>query len=257
MPGRKLRKRHDWRVLGASVIGQAHSARGMPNQDALATASGPGGSLLLAVADGAGSAPLSDQGALLACQTAVAALAALDLEEPEAALRGALSKASQAVHSQARRAGKPARDYACTLLLALATPEWVSGLQLGDGAIIVQSGGQPSRLTPGWRSSYAGETVFITSPDAPRLASVASRQAAEVEALALLTDGLEPVATDLGSGQPFAPFFEPLFSFTVATSESGVQALRNRQLADLLGSERVRLRTHDDTTLLLAARGES
>lgn len=76
------------------------------------------------------------------------------------------------------------------------------------------------------------------------------RPARDLTGLALLTDGLEPVATDLGTGEPFAPFFLPLFSFTGRSHLD----LHNRQLEELLASDRVRSRTHDDTTLLIAAR---
>ena len=245
----------NWRLLGASLTGRAHEQRGLPNQDALAAASRLDGHLLLAVADGAGSAPLSAEGAELACRTAIACLSAVPTPEPEPALRLALAKAATAVHSHARRAGKPARDYACTLLLAVASDRFVSGLQLGDGAVVTATAGGLERLTPGWRSTYAGETVFLTSPGAAGLASVASRPAAEVSGIALLTDGLEPVATDLASGRPFGPFFEPLFRFAAGSLDAGLQAGRTRQLEALLGSDRIRSRTHDDTTLLLAARG--
>lgn len=245
---------NSWRLLGASVTGRSHETRGLPNQDALAAATAASGNLLLAVADGAGSATRSEEGARVACETAIKALGAVDHDQPESALRHALDKAAQAVHSVARRAGKPARDYACTLLLVLVTPEQVSGLQLGDGAIVCSGAGQIDRLTPGWRSTHAGETVFVTSPGARELATVASREASSTSGVALLTDGLEPVATSLDTGQPFSPFFAPLFSFTAATRDAGGQALRSRQLTDLLGSERIRSRTHDDTTLLLASR---
>ncbi len=245
-----------WRLLGASVTGRSHESRGLPNQDALAAATAASGSLLLAVADGAGSASRSQEGARVACETAITALGAHDHRQPETALRHALDKAAQAVHSVARRAGRPGRDYACTLLLVLVTAEQVSGLQVGDGAIVCSGAGEMERLTPGWRSTHAGETVFVTSPNVRGLATVASRETAGTEGIALLTDGLEPVATSLDTGEPFTPFFAPLFTFTATGADSGAQALRSRQLSELLGSERIRSRTHDDTTLLLASRPE-
>lgn len=243
-----------WRLLGASVTGRAHLTRGSGNQDALAAATARDGSLLLAVADGAGSAAHSATGARVAVETALSSLAASDLNSPEAALSAALAKAARALNAMARRRGELPREYACTLLLSIATPELVCALQLGDGAIIYESAGQVARLTRAWRSKFAGETVFVTSPDAQEQASIARLDAAGINGLALLTDGLEPVATDLTSGVPFAPFFVPLFNFTSATGHDTDQLRRSNQLTELLDSERIRSRTHDDTTLLLAAR---
>ncbi len=243
-----------WRLLSASVTGRAHLARGTGNQDALAAATSRDGSLLLAVADGAGSAVHSATGARVAVETAIASLAASDLGKPEAALRLALEKAARALAGLARRNGGLTRDYACTLLLSVTTKEAVCALQLGDGAIISRADGKVARLTRPWRSKFAGETVFVTSPGALEQASIARLDPAAVDGIALLTDGLEPVATDLTSGAPFEPFFMPLFGFTAAAGGSADQLRRSRQLTELLGSERVSSRTHDDTTLLLAAR---
>lgn len=243
-----------WHLLGASVTGRAHLARGSGNQDALVAATTRDGTLLLAVADGAGSAAQSATGARVAAETAVASLAGSDLSDPEAALLAALDQSTRALSALARRNAQPPREYACTLLLSVATDDSVCALQLGDGAIIYEAGGEVQRLTRAWRSKFAGETVFVTSPDAREQASVTRIAAAGVNGLALLTDGLEPVATDLGSGTPFAPFFVPLFSFTAAGGAEADQQRRTKQLKELLGSERVRSRTHDDTTLLLAAK---
>src|SRR5690625_6203789 len=94
-----------WHLLGASVTGRAHRARGSGNQDALAAATARDGSLLLAVADGAGSAPRAAAGAQLATETALAVLAAADLSDPETALRLALSKRSEEHTSELQSRG--------------------------------------------------------------------------------------------------------------------------------------------------------
>src|SRR5437867_2109068 len=66
-----------WMVFGCSSRGQHHAATGLPCQDAHAVAGLPGGAVVLVVADGAGSAPRSDQGAALAVEQAAASLASL------------------------------------------------------------------------------------------------------------------------------------------------------------------------------------
>jgi hypothetical protein len=63
-----------WRVIGRSVAGSAHVVRDIPCQDALAWRQLPDGRLILAVADGAGSAARSELGAAAAVEALVDAL---------------------------------------------------------------------------------------------------------------------------------------------------------------------------------------
>src|SRR6266851_128214 len=65
----------NWRLIGASVTGTAHTKGGLPCQDANAYRE-VAGCALLAVADGAGSAERSAEGAQCASQAALAAMAA-------------------------------------------------------------------------------------------------------------------------------------------------------------------------------------
>src|SRR5258706_16473770 len=65
----------NWRLLGASVTGTSHTKSGLPCQDAHAYRE-VAGCALLVVADGAGSAQRSAEGAQCATQAAVSALAA-------------------------------------------------------------------------------------------------------------------------------------------------------------------------------------
>jgi hypothetical protein len=207
------------------------------------------GVLLLAAADGAGSARLAARGANLAVTAAIAALAAANPGTVGwiPSLEQALQHARGALNASARRDRNALRDYACTLLLAVVTPTEIAGLQVGDGAMVISTEGGIQRFTQPGRGRFAGETVFVTSPQALRQAAVAVTPASGVTALALLTDGLEPVATRLADGEPFAPFFTPLFAFAAGNGTAG-------PLEALLASERISARTHDDTTLLLAAR---
>lgn len=64
-----------WRVAAASVCGSSHEKTGQPCQDALYWEVLPDGTLLAAVADGAGSAAHSDIGAAVATQATVKSLA--------------------------------------------------------------------------------------------------------------------------------------------------------------------------------------
>jgi hypothetical protein len=148
--------------------------------------------------------------------------------------------------------GASLKDYACTLLTVIAREDLVACLQLGDGAIIMESGqGHFCRLTRASHGLYAGETSFVSSEDFLEQASTMVIKTAECSALALLSDGLDSVAMNLKINQPFEPFFKPLFDFTRhSQSDTGAaQALEN-----FLASPRLSERSHDDKTLILVTR---
>src|SRR6516225_2127205 len=63
-----------WHVAGASVCGVSHLKTNQPCQDAHGYALLPGGSLVIAVADGAGSAAQAETGAAAAARAAIEAV---------------------------------------------------------------------------------------------------------------------------------------------------------------------------------------
>jgi hypothetical protein len=243
-----------WRVFGASVVGASHLRAGLPCQDAHAWRVRPDGTLLMAVADGAGSAERSDLGA----QAAVAA--ALDALEQQSVPAGAdwqpalwvaFEAARGAVELLAAVHDLPSRAFASTLLCAVVTPHGLATAQLGDGLAVVglAEGGWKVAASP-QRGEYANETHFLTQPGV--LAQVEFDWcAAPPQAAVLLTDGLLRLVLDLQTGQPHSPFFEPLLAFAARTAPD---ADGQAQLAAFLSSDRVNARTDDDKSLVLAVR---
>ena len=74
----------------------------------------------------------------------------------------------------------------------------------------------------------------------------------DVDALAMMSDGLERLAVDPVSNAPFAPFLESLFAF--ASSDQHEPAVYSKALAQELRSDTVNRMTHDDKTPILATR---
>jgi hypothetical protein len=238
-----------WRITAASTTGVAHRKRGRGNDDAFACASSRDGALLLAVADGAGSATRASQGSELAAETALAALATSE-GGWRSRCAGALSRARRRLAAQAAMDGARLRDYASTLLLVEVDGDALRVAQLGDGAVVVLRAGALERPTAPGRGEHAGETVFATGRDAASQLTLAELPPTGVMGVALLSDGLESVA--LKGDAPFQPFFDPLFAF--AASERPPTD-RTRLLSGMLTSERIAARCHDDLTLLLAVPG--
>jgi hypothetical protein len=254
-PGRHGTAR--WRTIAASARGTGHEKTGQPCQDAFYWSTLPQGVLVAAVADGAGSAAYGDIGAILATHTAVAMLRRYLYDTPrpatDAAWRDCMTAAGRAAQSAVlaeatARCCQP-RHLATTLILLVATPEGVVALQIGDGASVVgDRHGNPMALTVPQNGEYANETTFLTSPEALSTVQIQLWYGTPVYLVAF-SDGLQRLALCLPGGLPHRPFFSPLFGFLASMTDA--QAAQEH-LHVFLHSPRVRERTDDDLTLLLA-----
>ena len=245
-----------WCAYGASVQGTSHRGTGLPCQDAHGWRLLPGGGVLCAVADGLGSAARAEEGAQRAVTAALDALATALAErpfsggtevDPASLLRGAFASARATL---AVAAGDvPLRDFATTLLLAVGTADWTMVGQIGDGAVVGRwPDGRLETLSLPQRGEYANETTPLTAPDALERLRVRV-WAMPVQALALLSDGLQGLCINLATGVPFTAFFAP---FLQALSAPCDPAATGARLAVFLDSPRVCARTDDDKTLLVA-----
>ncbi len=243
-----------WSVVGASVAGSGHVRKGRPCEDAHGYRTLADGTLLLAVADGAGSAPRAEEGSRLAVAAGLAALERrLEEQRPledfawEDLLREALDNARAALLAEAGQASLD--DFATTLLLASISESTLATLQVGDGAIVCrETGGVLRVLTPVKTEEFVNVTRFITGSGYQEDALCTVLLAADVDGLALFTDGLQYLAIEYPQNEAFAPFFRPLFSFA---ERAGGDAT---DLEATLRSEEVENRTDDDKTMLLAVR---
>ena len=251
-----------WRVAGVSSQGTSHLKTGDTCQDAHDFRVLPCGTLVLAVADGAGTARLAEIGATLAVKIALetlsAELAAAGCGEPldatwQEMLSGVLNETLRAVEAEAAAREAPLRDFACTLVVVAARPgKLVAAAQIGDGAVVAQEeGGAVFAVTRPARSEYLNETTFLISPGAIEGASFALWRG-DLACLAALTDGLQMLALRMPSGEPHQGFFAPLFRFVAAADD---QEAAVASLQDFLDAPRVRERADDDLTLFLAACG--
>ena len=252
----------DWRYVYASVPGVAHLAGGIDCQDAcairLVAEPERGPVLMLVAADGAGSAARSGIGAELACRTFLMECAArvLDSTAPEWARGDAealLDSVRTALLRRAAEENRPVREFACTLLGAVVATDRALFLQIGDGAIVIDAGAHYRPVFWPQTGEYANETRFVTDSDA--IARMESAVLTEpVTDIALLSDGLQPLALHYRSQQAHTPFFQPLFQHLREHPEPGRLEGLMPALARFLASPAINQRTHDDKTLVLATR---
>jgi Protein phosphatase 2C len=240
-----------WSVVGATARGTSHIRNNLPCQDAVAWWLGPT-ALVAACADGAGSAPRSEDGAKAAVGAVVARARQL-LDNQRDRGPDAITLARSCMRAARREIGRvveatetSSRAFATTLALCVVAEPTVCLAQIGDGVACV---GTPEGLIapfPPPRRMYANEAVFITAGKRLPHATIATYRAEEIKAFSLSSDGLRLVITrNATTGEPYEPFFTDLFAF--AARGGGSQAL-----AGFL--ESVDDRTDDDKSLVVGVR---
>ncbi len=254
-----------WRAIARSSVGTSHIKQQMPCQD-YGNYKVLNNVIVGAVADGAGSAKYAEIGAKLAVEKALAYLTGIEewlqkhkrfwqshpqpLSEEQASkiFTKTTIKVIDALEKQAASAGYLFEDLACTLLVFVATPNWVAAMQIGDGFIAVRCQQEAYQLLfPPDKGEYINETTFVTSANALRSLRVEVR-IGKSEYIFAATDGLERVAIRMSDFTPFAPFFAPLEAYLQEISNPEEE---DTYLMSFLSSDRLNARTDDDKTLLL------
>ena len=247
-----------WRVVGASVAGTRHLKRQSDCEDTFGFEQVPGGILLLAVADGAGSAAKAKEGARCAVQAALTfsrQAVTQDLLNSDSSvyldiLKQALRAARQAIEALVSD-NSSLRDFATTLLFALVTPDWLGALQIGDGAIVImQENASFQTLTKPDSQEYINECNYLTDLNYEVEAQYAVLPVQGIEGIAIFTDGLQQLALENVTNIAYVPFFTPFFVFVAEEGKNEVEL--ESELQGFLTSERVCERTDDDKTLVLA-----
>lgn len=249
-----------WRVVAASEIGTSHLAVQKSCEDscwAQADQTASGQSILsIFIADGAGSAARGGAGAELAMQ-AVAEFMAEQLKLAEFGLNDELAVACsmavrEKIYSHAENENLTARDFACTLLGVLCSPNETLVMQVGDGGIVVDVGNGLELPVQPMMGEYANMTHFITDEDAIQVLQTKVFQRPAL-CVAAFSDGLQRLALNLSTNAPHEPFFAPFFK-VLSTALTDHEEQLQHALVRFLGSEAVNERTDDDKTLALAYR---
>jgi hypothetical protein len=247
-----------WRIVAASVCGTSHSKNQQLCQDAHHWQLLANNVLVIAAADGAGSAKLGKVGSMIAVETAIEHLARQEITSDALGsddflgylLTDAMLAARKAIETEADACHNQPQDLATTLIVMIATPQIVAVGQVGDGlAVAKNSMGNLIALTIPSNGEYINQTTFLTSPDALETAQIKVWRE-EIVNVGVLTDGLQMLALNMIVGEPHKPFFLPLFEF-VANAEDRI--LAKEHLMRFLSSEKITQRTDDDLTLVLAA----
>ena len=264
--GAEMSGNPNWRIAAATAPGSSHLRDDLPNQDAVAhrlvtTPRGP--VVVVAVADGAGSASRSDEGSRIAVDSAVDTIIAGVRKRPAAAqsrhlanslVREAVKRAKNAVVRYSKSQGIAPRELACTLIVAVAGDRLLTAAQVGDGAVVAfdVAGGVAKTLCAAHTGELANETTFITSRTRPhRIASVGHASGAGFDGLALITDGLQNLALRMPEREAFMGFWNPMLNDLDQSDDAAAVSAR---LQSFISSDRVQSRTTDDVTVAIAVK---
>ena len=222
-----------WQVITGSTRGAAHRTSGLPNQDAVANQDGPGGAVVVAIADGHGhirhfrsaeGAGLAVEVACRVASQAAAGLAAGACGAEEAALAGQeLARAvvagwRSAVAAQLEvrpytieeqfvltlAADTPLVPYGSTLLVAVIAAGWLVCAQIGDGDMLaVRPDGSSFSPVAGDDRLDGHRTTSLCQPDALASFRTGAHDLRQVPLAALLlaTDGYGNAQAD----EPWQP----------------------------------------------------
>jgi hypothetical protein len=149
-----------FRAAEASLAGRSHVARRGGCEDFAGHRTMRRSSVVIAVADGAGSAPCGALGARLAVHGVLGAPVAGDLIVAGESARHGLER-------EAHAAGRPLEDFATTLLVARLTRRGrtvdVETLHVGDGVIAASTVDGVAVVSAPERGEHANETTFLTA----------------------------------------------------------------------------------------------
>jgi hypothetical protein len=247
-----------WAVLAGSSVGAGHDRAAVSTQDAHAATS-IGSALVVAVADGAGSASFAGAGAALAVRLAEQEMSRLLGERGPAPFdtlvrdgaRRTVRRFRRTVTGAADGAGLHPRDFATTLTVVLACPPWVGVFAVGDGFVVTRSGVDDFGLLlgpPGGAARPPGATTLLPT----RFGAAVRRRIARFDALtglAVGTDGLETLMIEFAGAEPVRPAAQPFASLFALADDPGTDP---SALTRMLAGRRAGELSADDRTLVLA-----
>ncbi len=224
-----------FRLQAASRRGRSHAHAGGFRDDAIALDFlAESGWAILAVADGAGSAPYARRGSELACVHALeglkAHLAAGSLDEVlseigeediaentslraacyTALVENAAWAAVEAIKAEAEKIEAETRDFSTTLLLTICkkvkAAYFFASFWVGDGAVGIYTAGAEAPLIMGTPDGgeFAGQTRFLTSREVWQDGAIADRVyfhlVKDFTACILMTDGVSDPRFETDAG---------------------------------------------------------
>ena len=250
-------RKYDCRIVGASATGRLHVINAMPCQDAFSYEVLPSGIGVIAIADGLGSAILSEFGARNAVDTLVSTVSRIipnrfnhEMHLEDIA-KEAFMSAREVLEKKSTELKCKLKDLACTLIGVVIHRDTVAVVHIGDGAVIARTDNGLRIISGPGESEYANEVSPLTGKDWEKSLRV-TPTISGISVIMAFTDGLQRAALKKRPDGliPFEGFCDPLFSY--AKEMEDVKEAEH-DIKDLLSSKKVCDNSEDDKTLVIAA----
>jgi hypothetical protein len=213
-------------------------------------------SLCAVVSDGAGSASHGGQGASLVCRwltaNATQWLAVHECLPDDEQVHCWVDDLRDRLSDIAARHDVTRRQFAATLVMLIAHRGELLALQVGDSALVARKHGAWEAICWPENGEFASTTYFVTDDPVARLRTY--RLPLEHDAFALFSDGLESVALEQLTQQPYPRFLDPMIKPVDLAEGHGRLGKLSAALHVYLESPGLCERTDDDKTLILISR---
>ena len=245
-----------WITNSVFVQGKGHIAQDLPCQDRVYTTERNGVSVI-ALADGAGSRPLSQYGAEIVTRTATNFI----LQHKEELYDGENFKDLKAsLYQELLEAlDKGAKDHECESIKDLASTLLCLGIyqnrlfiiHVGDGVIIYRKNGELLPLSEPDNGEYANQTTFVTSSSAfEHLRFKRAEIPEEADAFFIMSDGSSASLYDERKKRP-----SNALNLFADTSKQYSREVIHEELTAFF-EESIRKHTLDDCSLCMMVRTE-
>lgn len=241
-----------WQTQINCARGRGHRRQGTPCQDRALTME-RSGVVAVALADGAGSAPLSHEGAACAVETACTLLCEsfdelYHAQSPAEVRHFLLSGVRSRIRQRAEELNTACSQLACTLLAVAVRGDAYLLFHVGNGVIGCQRAGKLLVASAPQNGEFANTTTFVTSPDALIHSRALRGIQPQLEGFALMSDGCEAALYHKRKGR-LAPLLSKLLQRLQLLSGEAPQDMLETVMEQVISR-----RTQDDCSLALLAR---
>jgi len=249
-----------WLAIVSTAIGVDHIQADKPCQDSANYKIVDDRTIIGVVSDGMGSAKHSDLGSKLAVEVIISDLSLLGCDWETQSVNQdffklrferSVENLKLKLKSEARKYKACLDDFACTLLVFVATPSWLAAMQIGDGFIVIRPKNGRYRLVfQPTKGEFFNETESVTSQNSLQELKFYFKEI-ELQFICAATDGIENISLDkekLRGWQPSAKFFSPLEEHMLS-NDSRYQ--KEVDLDKFLNSNKINSSTKDDKALLI------
>jgi hypothetical protein len=253
-----------WQVIAASVKGEGHIKTNLPCQDSNGYEI-TDEYFVAVVSDGLGSERYADVGSNTIVKSAVEFIKNTlqeklpqNISDWEKVLRECSLYTRNALEEKSSAEKLNIREYGATFIVVIGTQDWLAIAHLGDGAVVVGfHNGHMEVVSKPQQQEFDNEVIPLTATNSLKSIKYTVKKItkrthliskARIHRIAIMTDGLQKLALNIQSGEPYIPFFKPFFEAFDQPIDSIEESI---QLEKFLSSNEVNRRTNDDKTLLI------